>query len=66
MWNRCEYFGSEYYYEPNECEAFSIDGILTPEQEDKIFKATDGYFGEPLDKSLFSKNKEHDENDKPF
>lgn len=47
MSNRCEYFQSEYYREPDECEAFSADGNLTQEQEDKIFKATGGYFGKP-------------------
>lgn len=66
MWNGCEYFQSEYYHEPDECEAFSVDGKLTPEQEDKIFKATGGYFGEPLDKSLLPKKAMTDEDDSPF
>lgn len=66
MWNGCSYFQSECYREPEECEAFSIDGKLTPEQQDAIFKASGGAFGEPLDKSQLPKIEEIDEGDWPF
>jgi len=47
MSNRCEYFQSEYYPEPDECEAFSVDGNLSAEAEAEIFDKTDGVFGKP-------------------
>ena len=48
MWNCCHYYEEEYFREPNECDAFSIDGNISQEKEDKIFRETNGYFGKPM------------------
>ena len=49
MWNRCDYFESEYYPEPEDCLAFSVDGSVPAENEAKLFEMTGGVFGEPLE-----------------
>lgn len=46
MYNGCHYFESEYYREPDTCDAFSTDGNLSPEVENMIFVKTNGAFGE--------------------
>ena len=45
MWNRCNYFETEYFCQPDECKAFSFDGNISEENENAIFKETDGVFG---------------------
>ncbi len=48
MENACNYFGSENFPVQNNCDAFSINGSVAPELEDKIFKESDGGYGSPL------------------
>lgn len=48
MENSCDYFGLENFPIQNNCDAFSTDGYVAPELEDKIFKETDGVYGKPL------------------
>lgn len=50
MSNSCSYFQMENFYPQDDCDAFSEDGNLLPETEDKIFKETNGVFGEPINK----------------
>lgn len=45
LWNRCNYFEMEYFCEPEDCKAFSIDGYISPENELDIYEETDGVFG---------------------
>ncbi len=45
MWNRCNYFEMEYYSEPEECKAFSIDGVISEEAAKEIYDETNGMFG---------------------
>lgn len=49
MWNRCDYFESEYFREPEDCLAFSVDGSILAENEAKLFEQTGGFFGKPLE-----------------
>ena len=49
MWNGCAYFESECFYPPIECRAYSVDGNLSQEQEQKIYEETDGAFGKRKD-----------------
>ena len=49
MWNRCDYFESEYYREPDDCLAFSVDGSIPAENEAKLYEQTCGFFGKPLE-----------------
>lgn len=49
MWNRCNYFESECFRPPDKCEAFSVDGKVSPETEQKIFVETGGAFGKPME-----------------
>ena len=49
MWNRCDYFESEYYREPEDCLAFSVDGSIPAENEAKLYEQTCGFFGKPLE-----------------
>lgn len=48
MENACDYFGLENFPVQNNCDAFSTDGYIAPELEDKIFKESDGIYGKPL------------------
>lgn len=49
MWNGCDYFESEYYPEPKDCLAFSIDGNIPAENEALLYEQTGGVFGKPLE-----------------
>ena len=48
MSNSCEYFKQEGFYIRKKCDAYTKDGHISPELEDKIFRETDGNFGKPL------------------
>lgn len=37
MWNRCNFFEMEYFCEPEECEAFSVEDIPVEEAR-KIYE----------------------------
>lgn len=52
MWNGCDYFESEYYPEPEDCLAFSVDGSIPAENEAKLFELTNGFFGKPLEQEI--------------
>lgn len=41
MWNQCDFFEMEYFYEPEECEAFSIKPIPDDEAK-KLFEKITG------------------------
>ena len=43
--NRCEYFKTECFHVQDECDAFSADGNLPRETEEKIFLESNGAFG---------------------
>lgn len=45
MENACNYFGLENFPIQHNCDAFSTDGYVAPELEDKIFKESDGQYG---------------------
>ena len=45
LWNRCNYFEMECFYEPEECRAFSIDGVISEEAAKEIYNETNGMFG---------------------
>lgn len=49
MHNSCSYFKTECFCQPDECDAYSKDGELSPWIEDKIWKESSGNFGKPLD-----------------
>lgn len=49
MENACDYFSLEMFPIQHNCDAFSTDGHVAPELEDKIFRESDGMFGKPLD-----------------
>lgn len=48
MSNSCEYFEQENFNIQEKCDAYTIDGNISPELEDKIFRETDGNFGKPM------------------
>lgn len=49
MWNSCDYFECEYFIEPDDCLAFSIDGNIPAENEALLYEQTGGVFGKPLE-----------------
>lgn len=48
MENACDYFGLENFPIQNNCDAFSTNGYVAPELEDKLFKESGGVYGKPL------------------
>ena len=48
MENACDYFGLENFPIQNNCDAFSTDGYVAPELEDKIFRESGGVYGKLL------------------
>ena len=48
MSNSCDYFEQENFNMQKECDAYTKDGHISPELEDKIFRETDGNFGKPI------------------
>lgn len=47
-YNHCSYFDMECYFEPYECEVFSHNGIISASMLNKIYKDTNGAFGEHI------------------